>query len=504
MARLLYGGTGADILLSDADSDDIPEFATGTYTAWTTRTGSTQITDLLDFTGAATTTVTSLTTTGSEGRVLFSGPDGYTAGIWLRDEAHTSYTRWLVAPIEDMATRAGTTDHGALTGLTPDDDHPQYFNTTRGDARYYTKTQEDAQQVRLTGAQTIAGVKTFSSAPVIPDASLTIAKTSGLQAALDLKLTTSSNIQALANVSDAVLTDGDIHQYDAGTGQMEPIDLAGSFAAVDASTGRIVTSAEPQWYVPIVVINEGDPVPANFPANGIVFSRPAAPTLLPVPAGNNSSVTSATVAVTTTQPFAVGDYIGFGIGTSGEVTLPSTYSVTYGVGAGAKSTAFTASQTGSAQNDLHYARVTTAIPTGTVITITANQNRTHFMVSLVKMINLASTAVLDAAAGNQAGPSLSMSITSAPTTLANEIALASFTSNPGTGAVTRTMTGSGGWTAVGPTVTAVNVGGTTARSLAVFYKVLTATAAQTATVTVNSSDGSGAAWAGTLATFKGA
>lgn len=36
----------------------------------------------------------------------------------------------------------GVTDHGALTGLS-DDDHPQYFNQTRGDARYYTKTQVD-------------------------------------------------------------------------------------------------------------------------------------------------------------------------------------------------------------------------------------------------------------------------------------------------------------------------------------------------------------------------
>ena len=36
----------------------------------------------------------------------------------------------------------GVTDHGALTGLA-DDDHTQYLNNTRGDARYYTKTQVD-------------------------------------------------------------------------------------------------------------------------------------------------------------------------------------------------------------------------------------------------------------------------------------------------------------------------------------------------------------------------
>jgi hypothetical protein len=44
-----------------------------------------------------------------------------------------------------------------------------------------------ALYVGLTGAQTVAGVKTFSSAPVVPDGSFAVAKTTGLQAALDLK-----------------------------------------------------------------------------------------------------------------------------------------------------------------------------------------------------------------------------------------------------------------------------------------------------------------------------
>lgn len=40
----------------------------------------------------------------------------------------------------------GTSDHGALTGLS-DDDHSQYHNDTRGDARYYTQTQLNAGQL---------------------------------------------------------------------------------------------------------------------------------------------------------------------------------------------------------------------------------------------------------------------------------------------------------------------------------------------------------------------
>ena len=60
-------------------------------------------------------------------------------------------------------------DHGGMDGL-DGDDHAQYHNDARGDARYYTETETDAFAVKLTGAQTIADVKTFSSFPVTPSA----------------------------------------------------------------------------------------------------------------------------------------------------------------------------------------------------------------------------------------------------------------------------------------------------------------------------------------------
>lgn len=46
---------------------------------------------------------------------------------------------------------------------------------------------DDAVVVKLTGTQTIAGTKTFTSSPAVPDGSFTVAKTTGLQAALDGK-----------------------------------------------------------------------------------------------------------------------------------------------------------------------------------------------------------------------------------------------------------------------------------------------------------------------------
>lgn len=54
----------------------------------------------------------------------------------------------------------------------------------------------DPTAVKLTGDQTITGVKTFTDAPVVPDGSWTVAKTSGLQAALDGKAPTTRTITA--------------------------------------------------------------------------------------------------------------------------------------------------------------------------------------------------------------------------------------------------------------------------------------------------------------------
>lgn len=51
-------------------------------------------------------------------------------------------TNWINDTDATASGGSGVTDHGALTGL-GDDDHTQYHNDTRGDARYYTKSQVD-------------------------------------------------------------------------------------------------------------------------------------------------------------------------------------------------------------------------------------------------------------------------------------------------------------------------------------------------------------------------
>ena len=62
--------------------------------------------------------------------------------------AYSASTQTWVA----QTNPSGVTDHGALTGLT-DDDHTQYFNTTRGDSRY----------LQLSGG-TMTGALTMSAA----------------------------------------------------------------------------------------------------------------------------------------------------------------------------------------------------------------------------------------------------------------------------------------------------------------------------------------------------
>lgn len=69
-----------------------------------------------------------------------------------------------------IASPAGVTDHGLLSGLS-DDDHPQYHTDARGDARYYTQAQVDTS---------LSSKANASHAHVVSD-------TTGLQAALDAK-----------------------------------------------------------------------------------------------------------------------------------------------------------------------------------------------------------------------------------------------------------------------------------------------------------------------------
>lgn len=73
---------------------------------------------------------------GADGTDGQGVPVGGTTGQVLAKASNVDYvTEWVDAS-------GGSSDHGTLTGLS-DDDHTQYHNDSRGDARYYTKSQVD-------------------------------------------------------------------------------------------------------------------------------------------------------------------------------------------------------------------------------------------------------------------------------------------------------------------------------------------------------------------------
>jgi hypothetical protein len=123
-----------------------------------------------------------------------------------------------------ITNTAGVTDHGNLTGLS-DDDHPQYLNITRGDARYYTQAQ----------------ITTSLSGKANTTHTHTISDTTGLQTALDAKSPT-------------------VHTHD---------DQYYSETEIDT---RLT------YYVPIFVLEAGQTsadIPVGFPVNGLVFQKDA-------------------------------------------------------------------------------------------------------------------------------------------------------------------------------------------------------------------------------------
>jgi hypothetical protein len=78
VTRFTFGGTAADIV-----TDTAGNYTTDAGTAWTARTGGTQITDLLDANGSPLIGGTISTLTDPVGLVIFQGPDDGTNVLWV-------------------------------------------------------------------------------------------------------------------------------------------------------------------------------------------------------------------------------------------------------------------------------------------------------------------------------------------------------------------------------------------------------------------------------------
>ncbi len=107
----------------------------------------------------------------------------------------------------------GDVTHGSLNGL-ENDDHPQYHNDARGDARYYTKPQVDAG---------LAGKSNTGHGHAIADVA-------GLQSALDSKLDNSA-LALLPKTAQAVV---DFGNAAGGESHLASVTVAAAWVADDS------------------------------------------------------------------------------------------------------------------------------------------------------------------------------------------------------------------------------------------------------------------------------
>lgn len=103
-----------------------------------------------------------------------------TSNVWSSSKTSSEITS-AVAAVVDAAPAALDTLNELAAAL---GDNANYAGTI---TTALAEKAKDSDVVKLASDQTIAGVKTFSTSPVVPDASFAIAKVSGLQAALDAK-----------------------------------------------------------------------------------------------------------------------------------------------------------------------------------------------------------------------------------------------------------------------------------------------------------------------------
>jgi len=301
--------------------------------------------------------------------------------------------------------------------------------------------------------------------------------------------------------------------WDVGSGKYIAEDLAGIFASLDGA-GRLIASQRPKYNPDIIVIVEGDPVPPDAGAGGVgavIFSEAAGPSLTPFSHGvNGGAAVAAATGVTkaTTADIQVGDWIALAVGASGEATLPSTYTVTLGAGAvsgGFATQGTPAQQSGSAQQDWLLGRCTTLIPSGTNITVKANQTRAELIVGVVSVPNLLNPAIDKIFDGNGGtGSDLTLdSAASGTLAQADEVVLYSLVENTGFPAI-RTQDARSGSGLIPLFAQFDAVGASSTRSMRAYYKVVSATTSVVGQVDITSGDGQSGSWAAKGITLKAA
>lgn len=324
------------------------------------------------------------------------------------------------------------------------------------------------------------------------------------------------SIKVFADVSDTSPTGvgTEVLVWDPGTTRYVPTNLELVFASLGADN-RLLASQRPKYNPDLVVILEGDAVPADAGAGGVgavIFSEAAAPSLVPASHGANggANVVAATgITKATTADINVGDWVCICVGASGEAVTPVTYAVT--LAAGAASGGFAAQGTPSIQGtstqcDWIIGRCTTLIPAGTNVTVKANVNRVELIIGVISVPNLLNPAIDKVSVDGAGGTSSDLTLDSnASGTLAqaDEVFLYALVFNSGL-PIIRSQEARAG-SLLTPLFAQFNASAAgSSRSLRAYYRVVSATTSIQGFVDITSTDGTSGAWSSKGITLKAA
>lgn len=195
-----------------------------------------------------------------------SVPGGGSAGQVLTKESSADGDIAWRSP----ASGGGTASHGSLSGL-GNDDHTQYLNNDRGDARYYTKAEVDTRTAAAAGANSTADRSRTNHTGTQAISTIT-----GLQTALDQLGGTAVNSVA-GKTGAVILAVNDLSDATAyGKSLLGTASAAAARSLLGAGTSSLslgTTSSTAMRGDKHLHITGGGAVPAGTPA-GTLITRP--------------------------------------------------------------------------------------------------------------------------------------------------------------------------------------------------------------------------------------
>ena len=339
-----------------------------------------------------------------------------------------------------------------------------------------------------------------------------------VQAALELKLDADATLSSLSNVSDTPAGDEQVMMYDDDDDTWKPVSIDTRYAQADPSTGQVLPDKAAPFTMFGFVVEEGGNPPdgiaevlgLGLPIIGFEYEAP--PSLIPVKLAENSARAANNVVLTFPDGVAAGRKFVLAFMWSNEANYDN-WTHAFSGGAAATVTKHTAAVVGTTCGvQLALVEVTTSIPVDGTMTITVRNsinsaiNRVHMAAIATEIINVAADSPFDKekqATGSSSSNMTSVTTgnTAADTVQAREVVIAAAAWNSGASPTSRVLSGTNGNLLVDDHK---SDNGSSARSLAVFYKVLEAVGRANLTTSMSATDNDTGQWAATLATYKAA